>query len=116
MKTKTSLQNTIKLTYAGALLVLAFFTLGLNLPEKSNKPGPTITVFNAPGAGTASSQGTFPTVINTSGTVAGFTRDANSARHGFLRASNGSFIVFDVPGAGAGDFQGTRVYSVNNNG
>src|SRR5439155_7939067 len=84
----------------------------------------TITKFDAPGAGTAAGQGTFPSGINPSGTITGFIRDANAARHGFLRAPDGTFTIFDDPAAGTcstscgtiGNGQGTRAYAINPSG
>jgi hypothetical protein len=80
-----------------------------------------ITTFDAPGAGTAAGQGTFPSGINPSGAITGFTRDPNAARHGFLRARDGTFTILDDPAAGTcstscgtiGNGQGTRAYAIN---
>ena len=66
----------------------------------------------------------FPSGINPSGSITGFTRDANSARHGFLRAPDGTFTIFDDPAAGTcstscgtiGNGQGTRAYAINPSG
>ena len=58
----------------------------------------TITTFDAPGAGTGSLQGTYGTNIAPSGTIIGFSRDANNARHGFIRSKDGSFTIFDAAG------------------
>src|ERR1044072_7658212 len=71
----------------------------------------TITTFDAPGAGTGAFQGTVATNINPSGTIIGFSRDADNARHGFIRSRDGSFTIFDAPGAGTGPGQGTRAYT-----
>src|SRR6476620_7592992 len=76
----------------------------------------TITTFDAPGAGTGPLQGTYATNINPSGTIIGFSRDANNARHGFVRSRDGSFTIFDAPGAGTGPGQGTRAYTINPSG
>jgi hypothetical protein len=50
----------------------------------SNKPfvgaEPTITTFDAPGAGTGPGQGTIPFAINPAGTVIGYYIDAGDAR------------------------------------
>ena len=73
----------------------------------------TITTFDAPGAGTAPGQGTVALNISPSGTIVGFTRDANGGRHAFIRSKHGSFTVFDAPGAGAAPGQGTRAYAIN---
>jgi hypothetical protein len=56
--------------------------------------------------------------------ITGFTRDANFARHGFLRAPDGTFTVFDDPAAGicstsCGTIppgQGTRAFAINPSG
>ena len=58
----------------------------------------TMITFDAPGAGTGSSQGTFPSSINPAGAITGYDYDANFLGHGFLRSSNGTFTTFDVPG------------------
>src|ERR1044072_1295070 len=71
----------------------------------------TITTFDAPGAGTGPLQGTYALNIGPSGTIIGFTRDANDARPAVIRSTDGSFTIFDAPGAGSGNFQGTRVYT-----
>jgi hypothetical protein len=72
--------------------------------------------FDAPGAGTGALQGTYATNINPSGTIIGFSRDANDVRHGFIRSQDGSFTLFDAPGAGTDAFQGTRAYAINPSG
>ena len=76
----------------------------------------TITTFDAPGGGTGAFQGTFATNINPSGTIIGFSGDANNVRHGFIRSQDGSFTIFDAPGAGTAAFQGTRAYATNPSG
>src|ERR1700731_3690881 len=104
-------------------LVLCTLGLGLSVNAGGTKTT-TITTFDAPGAGTAAGQGTFANGINTSGAIAGFIRDTNAARHGFLRAADGTFTSFDDPGAGTcstscgtiGPGQGTRAYAINPSG
>src|SRR6478752_10349503 len=76
----------------------------------------TITTFDAPGAGTGPLQGTYATNINPSGTIIGFSPDANNVRHGFVRSQDGTFTIFDAPGAGTAPGQGTRAYSINPSG
>lgn len=66
-----------------------------------------ITIFDAPGAGTASGQGTISYSINWAGTTTGVFLDSNNVNHGFLRAFDGKVTAFDVPGAGTGANQGT---------
>jgi hypothetical protein len=105
-------------------LCLALCTLGLCLSVNAGEKKTTITTFDAPGAGTAARQGTIAFCINPAGTITGYIRDANSARHAFLRAPDGTFTIFDNPGAGAcsascgtiGNGQGTRAYAINPSG
>ena len=84
-------------------------------------PGATSTTFDAPGAGIAAGQGTFANGMNISGAIVGFIRDANDARHAFVRSADGTFTIFDDPNAGTctascgtiGNGQGTRAYAIN---
>jgi hypothetical protein len=48
-------------------------------------PFGTITTFDAPGAGTASGQGTIPETPNQFGVITGQYIDANNVHFGFLR-------------------------------
>ena len=70
-----------------------------------------LKVFEVPGAGTGSYQGTgCPGCflgLNQWGAIAGIYTDANNVYHGFLRSSYGHFTTFDAPGAGTGSYQGT---------
>src|SRR5438876_2688441 len=105
-------------------LCLVLCTLGLGLSVNAGGTTTNITTFDAPGAGTAAGQGTIAFSLNPSGAIAGFTRDANNARHGFLRAPGGTFTIFDDPAAGTcstscgtiGPGQGTRAYAINPSG
>jgi hypothetical protein len=105
-------------------LWLVFCTLGLGLSVNAGQKKTSITTFDAPLAGTAPGLGTFPSGINDLGAITGFVRDANAARHGFLRAPDGTFISFDDPNAGTclascgaiGNGQGTRAYAINPSG
>ncbi len=53
----------------------------------------TITMFDAPGAGTGKNQGSFPLSINTGGVIAGMVSDKNNVYHGFVRAADGTFTA-----------------------
>jgi len=105
-------------------LCLVFCTLGLSLSVNAGEKKTTITTFDAPGAGTAAGLGTFANGMNVTGAITGFIRDANAARHGFLRAPDGTFTMFDDPNAGTcsascgtiGNGQGTRAYAINPSG
>jgi hypothetical protein len=77
------------------------------------RPEPTVTTFDAPGAGTGPGQGTQPFAINPAGLITGFYLDAGDALHGFLRTRNGAITTFDAPGAGTGPGQGTTPFSIN---
>src|SRR5947207_15347956 len=74
-----------------------------------------------PCTGRVSGHGSFPSSNNPFGSFTGFIWDSNAARHGFLRAPNGTFTIFDDPAAGTcstscgtiGNGQGTRAYGIN---
>ena len=59
----------------------------------------TITEFDAPGAGTAESEGTVAAGINATGAIVGSYRDSGNIWHGFIRATDGTFTDIN---AGAG--------------
>ena len=99
-----------KLQLFPAAIILVALAIAIPLSAQ------TITTFDAPGAGTGPLQGTYATNMNPSGTIIGFSRDANNVRHGFVRSQDGSFTIFDAPGAGTGNFQGTRAYATNPSG
>src|SRR6476660_6205636 len=106
------------------VLLVVLCTFGLGHSVNAGGTNTTITTFDAPGAGTAAGQGTIAFAVNLSGAIAGFTRDTNNARHGFLRAPDGTFTIFDDPNAGTcstscgtiGNGQGTRAYAINPSG
>src|ERR1700746_339687 len=56
--------------------------------------------FDAPGAGTAADQGTFPEQISNSGLIVGNYVDGNGVNHGFVRDPSGRITKFDCPGGG----------------
>src|SRR5215813_8534616 len=72
--------------------------------------------FDAPGAGTGLSQGTFPNGVTQTGAVTGWYVDPSNVNHGFLRTPEGTITTFDVPGAGNGPFQGTIAFGMNSAG
>jgi hypothetical protein len=69
----------------------------ITLAISTSTSAQTITTFDAPGAGTGFLQGTYGVNVSPSGTIIGFSRDANNARHGFIRSTEGSFTIFDCP-------------------
>jgi hypothetical protein len=77
----------------------------------------TITTFDAPSAATTGGvfSGTVPLTINAAGEIAGTYTDASGARHGFVRATNGTITDFDAPGVvtSTGIIQGTIASSIN---
>jgi hypothetical protein len=84
-------------------------TLGVVLLSCGLARAATFTTFDAPGAGTAPGQGTFPLAINLEGKIAGYYVDSSGLEHGFVRGANGSFVTFDAPGA----VQGTLAVAIN---
>src|ERR1700686_990129 len=95
---KNTLPNTRTKILKSVCLVLC--TLGLGLSVNAGEKKTIITTFDAPGAGAAAGQGTFANGMNNSGAITGFIRDANAARHAFLRGRDGTFTIFDDPSAG----------------
>ena len=76
-------------------------------------PSGTITTFDAPGAGTGASQGTYVGSINPKGEITSFFVDANNVYHGYLRTREGVITTIDAPGAGTGATQGTQAENIN---
>lgn len=107
------------LTSITSITVFATLAISVRLSaqEQQEHPSsarqPTITTFDAPGAGTAAGQGTFGLGMTPSQAIEGFYTDGNGAFHGFLRGSNGVIATFDAPGAGTGPGQGTQPESIN---
>jgi hypothetical protein len=101
---------------AMTVFVALAISIRLSAQEQQEHPSsthqPTIITFDAPGAGTATGQGTEGIAINPDGVIAGAYTDASGVNHGFLRAPDGTFTTFDAPGAGTGPGQGTFVAGV----
>ena len=74
-------------------------------------PGGDLTRFNAPGAGSGSSQGTVALSINAAGAVTGSYYDSTQNSHGFVRSPSGNLVIFDVAGC-----LDTSAASINNAG
>ena len=78
-----------------ALCLLCALALGVSVSATQ----PSITNFDAPGAGTGAGQGTFATGgINPLGVIAGYYIDANNVSHSFLRDRKGEITTIDPPG------------------
>jgi hypothetical protein len=99
-----------------ALQLFPIVTFLVTLAISSPISAQTVTTFDAPGAGTGASQGTFPFNIAPNGTIIGWLADAGNVRHGFIRSRLGNFTIFDAPNAGTGAGQGTRAYAANPSG
>jgi len=101
------------------LFVCAFAVLmmpvQLSAQDHYGFPSPTLTEFDATGAGTASGLGTQAFSNNDEGAIVGTYTDVNMVYHGFLRTPDGKFIALDAPGAGSasGSNTGTTAYSIN---
>jgi hypothetical protein len=75
-----------------------------------------ITSFDAPGAGTEETEGTYPLGINDAGDITGYYVDSNAVAHGFVRNQAGSFIELDDPNAGTRQNKGTFPCCINKSG
>ena len=77
----------------------------------------TVTVFDAPGAGTASGLGTQARDVNRNGVIVGSFATGVSGmiavEHSFVRNSDGTFTVFDPPTAGS---DGSAAFRINDSG
>ena len=62
-------------------------------------PDGSLTLFDAPGAGTKYGSDTVAMSINPAGAITGAYTDASFVSHGFLRSPDGTFTVFDAPGS-----------------
>jgi hypothetical protein len=83
--------------------------------QASDKPSDQKSIyisFDAPGAGTAAHEGTFPSAVNLEGDITGYYFDVNDIGHAFLREADGSFFTFDVPG----NVNGTYATAINQRG
>ncbi|MEO8663096.1 MAG: hypothetical protein ABI693_31845 [Bryobacteraceae bacterium] len=67
-----------------------------------------ITTFSLPAA-----TGTYPQSMSPGGSIAGWYLDTNYFVRGFVRGSNGDFVLFDVPGAVGPPPMGTFPLSIN---
>lgn len=95
--------------YFCLLCLCLLFAVGARAQQQAISDGkiPTITTFDAPGAGTGAGQGTFAERINAAGVIAGDSTDSSYVSHGYVRAANGTITTFDVSG------QGTWAYGIN---
>jgi hypothetical protein len=73
-------------------------------------------VFNAPGAGAGTFQGTQGFAINSEGAVVGKTIDTNNVQHAMLRARDGAFTTIDPSGEGTASGQGSLATNINSEG
>ena len=65
---------------------------------------PSITTFDAPGAGTSPGQGTIALAINLQGEITGYYTDGGNLAHGFVRSPDGKILAINAPGATQGTF------------
>lgn len=100
---------------------LGLCALGIAVAASAQQRSRFIT-FDAPGAGTASGQGTgcfaytdCSVLLNNLGAITGYFLDANNVFHGFVRSPSGRFTTFDAPGAGLVPqaFNGTLPNGIN---
>lgn len=97
----------------GLFMILCLVVFGPNVSAQEHH----YIIFDAPFAdlNPGDYNGTFPTGINESGAVTGYTNDANYVSHAFLRSPNGKIITFQAPGADTNpaDAQGTAPSAIN---
>lgn len=95
---------------------------GCQLPTESalanseQTASPTLSSFEAPGAGTHAGQGTLALGINTAGVITGNYLDSSGVSHGFLRATTGVITTVNAKNAGTQAGQGTAARSINSGG
>lgn len=104
MKARTSKFRSLTLFFA--MTLLAMMSLSVQSSAK-----PTVTTFNAPGAGANENQGTGALSMNDAGVIVGAVIDPWGFIHGFVRAADGDTTIFNVPHA-----LDTIIYSINNSG
>lgn len=73
----------------------------------------SIREFDAPKAGSAAFEGTFPSSIDAQGLITGYVVDSNNIAHGFIRTPNGHVSEFDAPGAAQVNGEGTTSFAIN---
>ncbi len=56
-----------------------------------------LTIIDAPGAGTATGQGTYTAGVSNGGQIAGSYADSGGREHGFWLGPSGRFVIFDAP-------------------
>lgn len=88
-----------------------FATILIAIAGPSAAQSHTITEFDPP-----NSIYTYPSGINSAGTIAGWYEDAQLSVHGFTRDAAGNFTSFDVPNAATGNGAGTSVAGINDSG
>src|ERR1700688_2717340 len=98
------------------MIFLMLVVLGCLVSAQWLRAQGEITTFNAPGAGTGSSQGTLPQQNTAAGTIVGYYRGGDNINHGFVRSAHGKFTTFDVPGGGTGFQQGTLALGITQSG
>jgi hypothetical protein len=106
-----------------AIALFAVLAIGIRLSaqelqeQASVTHQPTITEFDALGAGRGPGSGTFPQ-DNNSGSITGYYINAQGFSHGFLRTPDGTVTTIDPPGTGTlrGSGQGTIPEGINGRG
>jgi hypothetical protein len=87
-----------------------------NAPVSPIVPQQVFYTIDAPGAGTSSSDGTFPVDINASGDVVGYFYTESNVNHSFLRMHDGTLTEFDPPAEYTDPFAGSSASAINASG
>ena len=94
-------RTALRMSVAFALcVVLCMCAPALGSDRDHNSHDRDFITFDAPGAGTMSGQGTFPTDINDWGTINGYTLDGNGVFHGFVASPVPEPASLTLAGAG----------------
>jgi hypothetical protein len=115
------MKSTLAACIAAITLFAALTVSVRSSAQEQAKPTyqPTIIKFDAPNAGTASGEGTFPLDNNENGAITGYSIDTEVSCHGFLRTPDGIITSFDAPGSAtykscqSGNAGGTWAYGIN---
>jgi hypothetical protein len=113
MQSQESIKPQTSAAHTGVAMLAtlaAILTLGINALAQQTAPSGYLS-FDAPQAGTGSSQGTFPSSINRQGWIGGTVVYSTGASHGFLREPNGLFIAVDPPNSAQ-----SFVFAINDSG
>lgn len=98
------------------ILVLLMADGGPGCAASNSSTGTLTTIDALVGQVPMNGEGTYATVINNAGIVAGHVLDLSHLLHGFIRDTSGVVTLFDAPIPGGGQSSGTLVSAINSSG